>query len=302
MPEFVEDDTLEQTRKRCKWENNDYICRGHILNEDASSKKFLVSNFNNYKMVDSRAKKSSKGKGKDIAGSSLVNMIEDGKNKNNKKNNKAKKRKNDGNNDGSNKNSKLTCWKCGKTGHFKKDFRVKNSNGGNTSGSGQISKDPNSSQGNKKYEVTFIDDPSRFCYVYLCHAKDEALDKFKIYKTKVDLQQNDLIKILQSRDPMFDEKRFTSIPRPKSLMPSSNDDQIGETPVETPIIRRSNRARVAKSFVYDLQLYLVEGSRAMQSRDVAFWKEATNDEMDSIMENNTWIVSDLPPVLGFHFT
>ncbi|GJX87024.1 hypothetical protein Tco_0337798 [Tanacetum coccineum] len=30
------------------------ICRGHILNEDASSKKFLVSNFNNYKMVDSR--------------------------------------------------------------------------------------------------------------------------------------------------------------------------------------------------------------------------------------------------------
>ncbi|GJZ88334.1 ribonuclease H-like domain-containing protein [Tanacetum coccineum] len=33
----------------------------------------------------------------------------------------------------------------------------------------------------------------------------------------------------------------------------------------------------------------------MQSRDVAFWKEAINDEMDSIMENNTWILSDLPP-------
>ncbi|GKB95676.1 hypothetical protein Tco_0981813, partial [Tanacetum coccineum] len=28
MPEFVEDETLEQTRKRCKWENDDYICRG----------------------------------------------------------------------------------------------------------------------------------------------------------------------------------------------------------------------------------------------------------------------------------
>nr|GEV33967.1 zinc finger, CCHC-type [Tanacetum cinerariifolium] len=82
MPEFVEDETLEQTKKRCKWENDDYICRGHILNgmsdalfdvhqnvgstkelwdqlkskymaEDASSKKFLVSNFNIYKMVDS---------------------------------------------------------------------------------------------------------------------------------------------------------------------------------------------------------------------------------------------------------
>ncbi|GKD60423.1 hypothetical protein Tco_1297932 [Tanacetum coccineum] len=54
-PEFVEEETLEQTRKRCKWDNDDYICRGHILNEDTSSKKFLVSNFNNYRMVDSRS-------------------------------------------------------------------------------------------------------------------------------------------------------------------------------------------------------------------------------------------------------
>ena len=36
---------------------------------------------------------------------------------------------------------------------------------------------------NKKYVVTFIDDSSRFCYVYLLHSKDEALEKFKIYKT-----------------------------------------------------------------------------------------------------------------------
>ncbi|GKC55787.1 hypothetical protein Tco_1083385 [Tanacetum coccineum] len=28
---------------------------------------------------------------------------------------------------------------------------------------------------------------------------------------------------------------------------------------------------------------------AMKSHDVSFWKEAINDEMDSIMENNTWI-------------
>ncbi|GJR29105.1 zinc finger, CCHC-type containing protein [Tanacetum coccineum] len=64
-------------------------------------------------------------------------------------------------------------------------------------------------------------------------------------------------------------------------------------------------------------LYLVEGSRdqvgsqysycysieedprtyneAMQSRDAAFWKEAIDDEIGSIMENNTWVLSDLPP-------
>ncbi|PKI48164.1 hypothetical protein CRG98_031429 [Punica granatum] len=33
---------------------------------------------------------------------------------------------------------------------------------------------------------------------------------------------------------------------------------------------------------------------AMASRDVAFWKEAINDEMDSILFNNTWVLVDLP--------
>ncbi|GJS90004.1 zinc finger, CCHC-type containing protein [Tanacetum coccineum] len=50
------------------------------------------------------------------------------------------------------------------------------------------------SLGNKKYFVTFIDDASRFCYVYLLHSKDEALDKFKVFKTEVELQQGSQIK------------------------------------------------------------------------------------------------------------
>ncbi|GKC74028.1 zinc finger, CCHC-type containing protein, partial [Tanacetum coccineum] len=50
------------------------------------------------------------------------------------------------------------------------------------------------SLGNKKYFVTFIDDASRFCYVYLLHSKNEALDKFKVFKNKVELQQGSQIK------------------------------------------------------------------------------------------------------------
>ncbi|GJV56097.1 zinc finger, CCHC-type containing protein, partial [Tanacetum coccineum] len=50
------------------------------------------------------------------------------------------------------------------------------------------------SMGNKKYVVTFIDDVSRFCYVYLLQSKDEALDKFKVFKTEVELQQGSQIK------------------------------------------------------------------------------------------------------------
>lgn len=83
-PEEKDDETVAETRDRHKWDNDDYICLGHILNgmsdslfdiyqsspsakdlwdkletrymrEDATSKKFLVSHFNNYKMVDDKS-------------------------------------------------------------------------------------------------------------------------------------------------------------------------------------------------------------------------------------------------------
>nr|GEU75542.1 hypothetical protein [Tanacetum cinerariifolium] len=34
--------------------------------------------------------------------------------------------------------------------------------------------------------------------------------------------------------------------------------------------------------------------KAVKSQDVAFWKKAINDEMDSILGNNTWVLADLP--------
>ncbi|KAJ0712899.1 putative RNA-directed DNA polymerase [Helianthus annuus] len=326
------------------------------------------------------------------------------------------------------------------------------------------------SLGNKKYVVTFIDDSTRFCYVYLLHAKDEALEKFKIYKQEVELHRSGLIKtlhtdrggeyfdpvyfqstgiihhttapytpeqngvaerknrtlkemvntmlsysglsegfwgeamltacyllnrvpnkrnkttphelwyrkppelhklrvwgcravvrltdpkirnigergidcifigyaehsfahrfyviepndyvsvhtVIEARNAEYDENRFSSMPRPRDMVPSSSNSHVADQVIDTPPeLRRSGRARKAKSFGDDFQLYLVEGSRdeikiqyqycfnieedpktyseAMASRDVAFWKEAINDEMDSIMQNNTWKLSDLPP-------
>ena len=40
----------------------------------------------------------------------------------------------------------------------------------------------------QKYFVTFIDDYSRYMYVYLLHNKHEALDAFKVFKAEVDNQ------------------------------------------------------------------------------------------------------------------
>ncbi|GJY98353.1 zinc finger, CCHC-type containing protein [Tanacetum coccineum] len=261
-----------------------------------------------------------------------------------------------------------------------------------------------SSLENKKYFVTFIDDASGFCYVYLLHTKDEALDKFKVFKTKVELQQGSLIKrfradrgseymdtlyfqsvglsqglwgeamavvrlpdlklktlgergikcifvgyvkhskafrfyviepnesvlinsIIESRDAIFDENRFSSVPRPSLRIPKGTEDIGGSVvpkkvtkevvPQPEPELRKHKRNRTPKNFRPEFQLYLIEGTRdevsdqhsycfnveddpktfdeAINSQDVTFWKEAINDEMDSIMGNNTWVLADLPP-------
>ena len=41
-----------------------------------------------------------------------------------------------------------------------------------------------------KYFITFIDEFSRYSYVYLIHEKSEALNVFKIYKAEVENQLN----------------------------------------------------------------------------------------------------------------
>nr|CAE02261.2 OSJNBb0058J09.8 [Oryza sativa Japonica Group] len=53
-------------------------------------------------------------------------------------------------------------------------------------------------KGGKRYFMTFIDDATRFCYVYLLKMKDEALDYFKIYKAEVENQLDRKIKRLRS--------------------------------------------------------------------------------------------------------
>ncbi|GKC93359.1 hypothetical protein Tco_1158801 [Tanacetum coccineum] len=54
-PNDGDDATVDQIRKKAKWDNDNYdSLEAKYMAEDASSKKFLVSNFTNYKMTDSR--------------------------------------------------------------------------------------------------------------------------------------------------------------------------------------------------------------------------------------------------------
>nr|GEY45985.1 zinc finger, CCHC-type [Tanacetum cinerariifolium] len=95
------------------------------------------------------------------------------------------------------------------------------------------------------------------------------------------VKPNDLVEInsiIESKDAIFDEHRFSSVPRPsqRSLVKGTKDSG------SLVVLKKDD----PKTF-----------DEAMKSQDVAFLKEAINDEMDSIMGNNIWVLTDLP--LGY---
>nr|GEW83720.1 zinc finger, CCHC-type [Tanacetum cinerariifolium] len=215
-----------------------------------------------------RAQESDKGKRKEVAGTS-VNMIEEGeKNKNNIQN-KGKKHGFKDNNDGSGSNKKpeLECWKYGKTGHFKRDCRSGNKkNNASASGSRKGSKDQSQDQGQNLVDaITWWIDSGDTTHV----CKDHCW--FKTYEP------------MKNRFVLYmGDDHFSPVHEKESVLylVKGSRDQI----------------RSQYFYCYSIKEDPRSYNEAMQSRDVAFWKEAIDDEFGSIMENNTWVLSDLPPV------
>ncbi|GJX24816.1 hypothetical protein Tco_0231112 [Tanacetum coccineum] len=179
-----DDATVEQIRKRAKWDNDDYVCRGLILNgmsdslfdiyqnveyykelwdslqdkymaKDGSSKKFLVSNFTNYKMIDSRPVMEQYNE--------LLGIL----------------------------------------GRF------------------------------TQHKINMDE-----------AIQDEALDKFKVFKTEVELKQGSQI------------KRFRT---DRGVVPEEVTEDVVQQP--EPELRKSKRNRTPKDFGPEFQLYLIEGIR-----------------------------------------
>ncbi|GJR11492.1 zinc finger, CCHC-type containing protein [Tanacetum coccineum] len=155
------------------------------------------------------------------------------------------------------------------------------------------------------------------------------VEHFKAFRFYV-IEPNDSVLInliIKSRDAIFEKNRFSSVPRPNLRIPNGTEDiggsvapkEVTEEVVQQPEpeLRKSRRNRIPKNFGLEFQLYLIEGTRdevsgqnsycfnveddpktfdeVMKSQDVAFWKEAINNKMDSIMGNNTLVLTDLPP-------
>ena len=67
--------------------------------------------------------------------------------------------------------------------------------------------------GNKRYVITFIDDYSKFCYVYLLRTKDKTLCFLKVYKYEVELQVGSELKKLRTNKggEYYDPSYFQSV-------------------------------------------------------------------------------------------
>nr|GEX58556.1 zinc finger, CCHC-type [Tanacetum cinerariifolium] len=99
--------------------------------------------------------------------------------------------------------------------------------------------------------------------------------------------------IIESKDAIFDENRFSSVPRLSLRIPNGTKD-IGCSVVPKEVTKE-DEVSDQHSYCFNVEDDPKIFDEPMKSQDVAFWKEAINDEMDSIMGNNTWMLANLPP-------
>ncbi|GJU40790.1 zinc finger, CCHC-type containing protein [Tanacetum coccineum] len=135
---------------------------------------------------------------------------------------------------------------------------------------------------NKRYFVIFVDDASRAVVrlpdpklktlgekgiecIFVGYVKHSKAFRFFVIEPNESVSINSII---ESRDAIIDENRFSSVLRPSLRILNGTEDVGGSVVPEE-----------------------------VTEEDVAFWKEAINDKMDSIMGNNTWVLDD--NLLGF---
>nr|AAT77072.1 retrotransposon protein, putative, Ty1-copia sub-class [Oryza sativa Japonica Group] len=147
--------------------------------------------------------------------------------------------------------------------------------------------------------------------VFLGYAHHSIAYRFLIVKSEVPDMHVGII--MEPRDATFFESFFpmkdthSSSSQPSEIIHSSitppeqtehtHEHVTKEDVSEAP--RRSKRQRTTKSFGDDFTVYLVDDtpksiSEAYASPDADYWKEAVRSEMDSIIANGTWEVTERP--------
>ncbi|GKA78404.1 zinc finger, CCHC-type containing protein [Tanacetum coccineum] len=266
VPEDGENATVEQIRNRAKWDNDDYdSLEAKYMAEDALSKKFFVSNFTNYKMSDSRPIMEQYNELFGILGRFTQHKM---------------------NMDEAIQDEALDKFKV-----FKTEVKLQQ---------GSLIKRFRTDMGGEYMDTLYFQTESRVLgavvrlpdpnlktlgergikCIFDGHVEHSKAFRFYVIEPNETVSNNS---INESRDVIFDENRFSSVPRPSLGIPKGTKDICSLVVLE-------KVTEEVDSKIFD---------EAMNSQDVAFWKEAINDEIDSIMGNNTWVLADLP--LGWSF-
>nr|GEX64518.1 zinc finger, CCHC-type [Tanacetum cinerariifolium] len=260
------------------------ILEAKYMAEDASSKKFLVSNFTNYKMTDSRPVLEQYNEVLGIIGrftQHKMNMDESIQ-------------------------EELTLVELGSHLRIKESLRVHDNDkpkGDNVAGLSVVNmmkhnnsfRVPNKRNRITSYELSTKKKPNlNYLRVWGCKAFVRLLDPklktlgkrgikcifvgyakhSKVFVFYI-IEPNDSVtinSIIESRDAIFDKNRFSSVSRPSQRSMVNETEDIGGSVVlekvtkevvqqPEPELRKSKRHRTPKDFGPEFQLYLIEGIR-----------------------------------------
>ncbi|GJU77554.1 zinc finger, CCHC-type containing protein [Tanacetum coccineum] len=305
IPEDGENATVDQIRRKNKWDNDDYVCRGLILKVMKQYNKLfgILGRFTRHKMnmdkaiqvsciIDKlppswkdfkhnlkhlkeeltlvelgshlrieeslRVQDSDKPKGNNVVGPLVVNMMEHN-NSTMYNDNKGKRKHHDNTRADPNKKAKPTCWKCGKTGHTKRDCKGVNvCNKVIGSGiKGSVDGSSNSLKGHNMAVVRLpgpkletLGERGNEC-IFVGYAEHSKVFMFFVIEPNESVSINSII---ESRDAIFDENTFFLVPRP-SLRILNRTEDIGGSVVPEEVTKEDD----PKTF-----------DKAMKSQDVAF--------------------------------
>ncbi len=127
--------------------------------------------------------------------------------------------------------------------------------------------------------------------MFIGYAEHSAAYRFLVLRSDV----LDCNTIIETKNAEFFEHIFPL--KKEKISRAPTDENIPEHQVED--LRRSKRKRKESSFGHDFYTYLVDDpitfKQAIYSKESVFWKEAIQNEIDSILQNQTWDLVDLPP-------
>ena len=142
--------------------------------------------------------------------------------------------------------------------------------------------------------------PKTIDCVFIGFANASAAYRFLVYKSDVnDIHVNTIIESVDVEffENIFPYKEKDQASSSKRIRDEPSTSEVQEQNLEP---RKGSRVKKPKNFGLDFISFMTIGEpqtykEAITSHEAPLWKEAINSEVESILQNHTWELVDLPP-------